>query len=365
MATLADLSSRSHNHFNLIRLLAAAAVLVSHSFPLAGGEQADEPLRASLGLTLGEVAVVTFFCISGFFISMSQDRSHGTLDFCAARALRIFPGLIFVVLSCAFVIGPIFTELSARQYFADPQTWRYVLNNIALVRMQFSLPGVFETNPFPGINGSLWTLFYEALFYVLVGIAGAFGLFHANRRFAAFLLAYAVIYVGFRWLQGESPFAAALERVDATFKWSLPFVIGMALYRYRDKVQLRGVYALPLLALAAMCLKGPGFYEAFVLLWADLTFFVGFSTRTLPFRLGGDYSYGLYVWAFPIQEMIVYLLPGIGPWRLTLLAMPLAILVAIASWHWLEKPCMRLRTALVDQFRGQWQTLFTTPKKPW
>jgi peptidoglycan/LPS O-acetylase OafA/YrhL len=364
MATLADLSSRPHNHFNLIRLLAAAAVLVSHSFPLAGGEQADEPLRASLGLTLGEVAVVTFFCISGFFISMSQDRSHGSLDLVAARALRIFPGLICVVLCCALVIGPIFTVLSTSQYFADSHTWSYVLNNITLARMQFTLPGLFESNPFPGINGSLWTLFYEALFYVLVGVAGALGLFGANRRFSVFITAYVVIYVAFRCLQQTSPLVESLGRVDALFKWSLPFVIGMALYRYRRQVQLRGVYALPLFALAALCLNGSGFYEAFVLLWADLTFCLGFSARTLPFRLGGDYSYGLYVWAFPIQEIVAYLLPGIGPWQMMLLAMPAAILVAMASWHWLEKPCMTWRKALVGRLRTQWPTIFAAPKRP-
>ena len=351
MATLADLSVRRHNHFNLIRLLAAAAVLVSHSFPLAGGEQADEPLRSVLGLTLGEIAVVTFFCISGFFISMSRDRARGSLDYAAARSLRIFPGLMLVVLFSALVIGPAFTQLTAASYFADPQTYTYVLNNIALVHMQFQLPGLFENNPFPGINGSLWTLFYEALFYVLVGIAGEVALFEDNRRFSLFLAAYVVLYIAIKWMQSQAGLPESVGRVDALSRWSLPFVVGMTFYRYRRQIRLRGLYVLPLLAVAALSLGQRYFYEVFVLAWAFLTFYVGFSARRLPIRLGGDYSYGLYVWAFPIQEILAYALPGVGPWRMTLMALPIALLAAAVSWHYLEKPCMAWRGPLLNRLR--------------
>jgi peptidoglycan/LPS O-acetylase OafA/YrhL len=353
MATLADLSVRRHNHFNLIRLLAAAAVLVSHSFPLAGGEQADEPLRSVLGLTLGEIAVVTFFCISGFFISMSQDRARGPLDYAAARALRIFPGLALVVACSAFLIGPVFTELTTADYLADPQTYRYVLNNITLVNMQFQLPGLFENNPFPGINGSLWTLFYEALFYVGVGIAGEMALFEDNRRFSLFLAAYLTIYIAVCWMQNQTGLLESFGRIDALLKWSLPFVVGMTFYRYRHHLHLRGFYLLLLLAMAAVSLNQRYFYEAFVLMWAFLTFYIGFNARPSPIRLGGDYSYGLYVWAFPIQEILAHTLPGIGPWRMTLMALPLTLLAAAASWHCLEKPCMAWRGPLLSRLQGR------------
>lgn len=357
MANLAELSSGRDNHFNLIRLLAAAAVLVSHSFPLAGGEQAGEPLRSNLGMTLGEVAVVTFFCISGFFISMSQDRSRGTVDFFAARALRIFPGLTLVVLVCAFVIGPAFTQLGTAQYLSDPQTYRYVLHNIAL-RTEFQLPGLFQNNPFPGINGSLWTLFYEALLYVLVGVSGVLALFRDNRRFLGLLVIYLTAYIAFQWLQERSDTLAAMGQLDALFKWSLPFVLGMAGYRYRERLHLRGWYAVPLLAIAALCLNRTGFYEAFVLLWTYLVFLAGFSARRLPFKLPGDYSYGLYIWAFPIQEILAHLLPGISPWQMMALAMPLSLVAAALSWHGLEKPCMAMRGGWVERLEAGWPSRF-------
>lgn len=360
MANLAELSSRRDNHFNLIRLLAAAAVLVSHSYPLTGGEHAGEPLQSTLGLALGEVAVVTFFCISGFFISMSQDRARGTLDFFTARALRIFPGLILVVLVCAFVIGPVFTQLSFTQYFSDPQTYRYVLHNIAL-RTEFQLPGLFQDNPFPGINGSLWTLFYEALLYVLVGVGGVWALFRSNRRFLVFLAMYLTAYVAFKWMQERSDMLAAMGQLDALFKWSLPFVVGMAMYRYRQRLHLRAWYALPLLAIAALTLNRPGFYEAFVLLWAYVIFRVGFSTRRAPFTLAGDYSYGLYIWAFPLQEILAHVLPGILPWQMMALAMPLALMAAALSWHGLEKPCMALRGPWVARLQRSWPGLLSRP----
>ena len=116
MNTLGDLASRRNNNFNLIRMLAATAVLVSHSYPLSQGSTAVEPLSGWLGLSLGELAVITFFCVSGFFISLSRDRAPGLIDFVAARCLRIYPGLTLVLLLSVFLIGPIFTTLSTPEY---------------------------------------------------------------------------------------------------------------------------------------------------------------------------------------------------------------------------------------------------------
>ena len=347
MNTLGDLASRRNNNFNLIRMLAATAVLISHSYPLAQGSEAIEPLSNWIGLSLGELAVVTFFCVSGFFISLSRDRAPGSIDFFAARFLRIYPGLTLVLLLSVFLIGPIFTTLGTLEYFRSTAIYSYLGNNVMLFSMKFQLPGVFEDTPWPGINGSLWTLFYEVTLYVLVGGLGAFGFYGKGNRFAGFLLVYAVVYVAFKLLLANTQMLSELHRAQFFFTWSLPFVLGMSLYRYRQHIPHRFIWFLPLAALAAWSYQKPWFFECFVLAWTYLIFYLGFATNTLVDRYNqlGDYSYGVYIYAFPVQEILAHLFKGISPIPMMLAAFPIVLIAAVFSWHFIEKPAMSRRHA--------------------
>lgn len=348
MNTLGDLASRRNNNFNLIRMLAATAVLISHSYPLALGHDAVEPLLDWIGLSLGELAVITFFCVSGFFISLSRDRAGSTTDFFAARFLRIYPGLTLVLLLSVFLIGSVFTTLRASEYFRSGETYGYLTHNLTLFSMKFQLPGVFENNPWPGINGSLWTLFYEVALYVLVGGLGAFAFYSEGRKFAGFLLFYAALYVAFKAMTLNSSLLSDIHRAEFFFTWSLPFVLGMSFYRYRHHIQHRSIGLVPLAALAACTWRTPYFFECFVLAWTYLIFYLGFATHPVIDRYNqlGDYSYGVYIYAFPIQEIVAYLCKGIGPVRMMLLAFPLSLLAAIFSWHLIEKPAMAWRRSV-------------------
>lgn len=361
MNTLGDLACRRNNNFNLIRMLAATAVLISHSYPLALGSSAVEPLSAWLGISLGELAVITFFCVSGFFISLSRDRAPTGLDFFSARFLRIYPGLGLVLLLCVFVIGPIFTTLGTVEYFRSSTIYSYLSNNLMLFSMKFNLPGVFEDNPWPGINGSLWTLFYEVTLYVLVGALGAFAFYSPGRRFAGFLIVYAAVYIAFKFLLGHTTLLNDLHRAQFFFTWSVPFVIGMALYRYRAHVQHRLIWLLPLAALAAWTYHTPWFYECFVLAWSWLIFYLGFASHPLVDRYNrlGDYSYGVYIYAFPVQEILEHQLRGISPIGMMLLAFPIVLVLAMFSWHFIEKPAMARRHGFAAWLGGRFGGLKT------
>jgi peptidoglycan/LPS O-acetylase OafA/YrhL len=356
MNTLGDLASRRNNNFNLIRMLAATAVLISHSYPLALGSTAVEPLSAWLGLSLGELAVITFFCVSGFFISLSRDRAPTHLDFFSARFLRIYPGLTLVLLLCVFLIGPIFTTLGTLEYFRSGATYSYLSNNLMLFSMKFQLPGVFEDNPWPGINGSLWTLFYEVTLYVLVGGLGAFAFYGRGVRFAGFLLVYAIIYIAFKITLANATLLNELHRAQFFFTWSLPFVLGMSLYRYRQHIQHRFVWFLPLAALAALSYQKPWFFECFVAAWTYLIFYLGFATHRVVDRYNqlGDYSYGVYIYAFPVQEILAYQVQGIGPLSMMLVAFPIVLVAAMFSWHFIEKPAMARRHAFAAWLSAAW-----------
>ncbi len=359
MNTLGDLASRRNNNFNLIRMLAATAVLMSHSYPLAQGGTAVEPLSDWLGMSLGELAVITFFCVSGFFISLSRDRASSNLDFFCARFLRIYPGLTLILLLSVFLIGPIFTTLGSLEYFRSSAIYSYLSNNLMLFSMRFQLPGLFEDNPWPGINGSLWTLFYEVMLYVLVGGLGAFAFYGQGRRFAGFLLVYATTYIGFKMLLANTALLDDLQRTQFFFKWSLPFVLGMSLYRYRWHIQHRFVWFLPLAALAAWSYQKPYFFECFVLDWACLIFYLGFATNTLIDRYNqlGDYSYGVYIYAFPVQEVLAYQMKGIGPISMMIIAFPIVLIAAMVSWHFIEKPAMLRRHVIAAQLGASFNGL--------
>lgn len=168
--TLERLMRRNVNRLDFIRFVAALMVIYVHSFPLGQGENVltPEPFQVLLNLDAGTIGVGIFFIISGFLVTASMERSRSTSTYLKARLLRIYPGLLGVVLLSMFLLGPLMTRLSLSSYFTHPDTWGY-LRVLALVKTSYFLPGVFETNVFPyAVNGSLWTLFFETAFYLFV-----------------------------------------------------------------------------------------------------------------------------------------------------------------------------------------------------
>src|SRR3954464_3664915 len=156
------------NNFDALRFWAALAVLWSHSFPITLGAQYPQPLASvSFGQTnLGRVAVAFFFVISGYLITRSFERSRSTWSFVRARALRIMPGLIVVLIAVAFVLGPLVTSIPLHDYFTSSAPYRYVITQ-ASFSGHAELPGVFDRNPVAHANDSLWTLRYEVACYAL------------------------------------------------------------------------------------------------------------------------------------------------------------------------------------------------------
>ncbi len=287
---------------------------MSHSYPIARGKNVLEPLQ-QFGPTLGTIAVWAFFGVSGFLILKSFECR--TLPvFIAGRVQRIFPALIVVSLLSVFLIGPLFTTLPLRDYFAARGTWEYAPRAISLKWVTFALPGVFATNPYPAVNGPLWTLYYEVFCYVTLALAGLSGLL---KRFPLFLLLCAIAYI-----IGRDTLYAPL---------CVAFVTGMVAYRYRDSIPAWAIlipWAIALITTAAM----PAAVAA-TGLWLS-------GLRAIPFTRG-DYSYGLYIYGWPVQEILVHEMPWLSPTQLTLLALPTSLLCAVISWHLVEGPAMRAK----------------------
>jgi peptidoglycan/LPS O-acetylase OafA/YrhL len=175
---------REQNHFNLIRMIAASSVIISHSGNLSLSWDTPDPLYSLIGIDLGATAVLAFFAISGYFISLSFERRTSNSAFLLARVTRIIPALLVVSLACAFLIGPLFTDHPLGAYFSDKSVWLYPLKNISLVGILYAigLPGVFMHNPTPNIvNGPLWTLLFEGACYAGLFLIGVLGLLRRER----------------------------------------------------------------------------------------------------------------------------------------------------------------------------------------
>lgn len=337
--TLEQAMAASGDNLLLLRLLAASAVIYGHSYAICGIPGAQDHIsRLGYGLYSGSIAVQVFFAISGFLVTGAWLRRPDLAFFLRSRVLRIVPAYLACLAISALVLGTVLTELPRAQYLADPATWRYIWKNLAFsVEMVWTLPGVFVHNPLPNtVNGSLWTLVVEARVYVWLALFGLLGLLDRRERFfyAAALLA-AALY---------APFALPMMPMDEFLRLGGFFLAGSAFYRFRDVIPFHGAIA-PLLIVATVLARGSDwFMPLYGLGLCYGVFWFAYGPRfLLGFNRLGDYSYGVYLWGFPIQQVVAMLLPVPTPTRITLIALPCAIVAGVLSWHLIEKPMLRFK----------------------
>jgi len=337
-------------------MLAATAVLVSHAYPLALGEGTPEPLYSTLGMSLGTLAVLTFFATSGYFISKSFYNKRSHFDFVIARILRIYPGLFVVLLISVAILGPIFTKLNLIEYFSSRETLLYIPRNIRLWPLQYDLPGVFNDNPYPNaVNGSLWTLIYEVACYAMVAIVATLSKANNRRGFIVFLIAFAAFYIAALPTLNNHPHE--LTTLRNIHHLALPFVLGMALFEFRKIAPLRLDVATALIVASIVSYGYPWFRELFILAWSYGIFYLGFleSKRLMAYNNLGDYSYGAYIYGFPVQQIVASLCKGCTPLVMMAWSVPITILLAMLSWHFVEERALAQRSILTTYLKHRRQ----------
>ena len=343
--TLGLLATGRDNNLNLLRAAAATGVLVSHAWPIALGEGTVQPLQRLTGFTLGSLCVFVFFVISGFLIAGSWSRRPEPVRFTLARALRLMPGLAVSLVLVAFVMGPLVTDLSPAAYAADPGLWSFLARNLTLALPQYTLPGVFETNPYPTVEGSIWTLVHEAACYVGVLGAGLAGLM-APRRLPLALAAFALVWAATLTVEDALP-----GKVADLHGLALPFALGVTAWALRDRLPLSAALAAAGLlgALAVSRLDPAGAGGALSLVaWCAALGYASLWAAYVPdgwvrgYNRLGDYSYGIYIYAFPLQGLAVWLWGPMNPWTNIALALPLTIVPSVLSWHLVERPALEL-----------------------
>lgn len=328
------------NSFDFIRFFAAAMVVFSHSFALVG---LGEPLIG--GNTFGGTAVWIFFILSGFLIAASWDQYPRLNVFLAKRALRIFPGLAVMIILTIVVCGLFYTSLSLVDYITNTSTITY-LNNILLYNNQFSLPGVFTDNPFPkSVNGSLWTLAYEFTMYLTVAIIGIFNIYRkigiVKIWAGLFVLQAIILIIG----SDKFDFSIFYIRFDRIVMLALMFMSGVMYHKLRKKIELRtsfGFIALILyLTIVTLLPDITSLAAATLLVYA--IFALGSNRALSSFGRYGDFSYGIYIYSFPIQQMLVASLGLSEPYMLFALALPISTVFAALSWWFVESKALKLK----------------------
>ncbi|HZI14593.1 MAG TPA: acyltransferase [Myxococcus sp.] len=333
----ACLDSR-RNNLDFLRFAAASGVLFSHAFPLGEGKGTAEPLNAFTHgqLSLGRLCVAVFLIISGVLITHSWERTPDLARFTWARVLRIFPGLATALVLSTLVLGVGFTTLPPREYLASPDTYLYVLRNFTLYQPQWDLPGVFDSNVYPGaVNGSLWTLRFEVGFYLLTLALGLTGQLHKR-----------MVAVG--WV-GAAVASSITGRLGFWPELYLYFGGGVGLYLWRDRLRMSPWLALASVAAWVVSARlGYGLRIATGLFGAYVVLYLAFlpAGRLADFGRRGDFSYGLYLYAFPVQQSVTALLGGPTPWWVNAaVSFPVVVLLAALSWHWVEKPALSFKSS--------------------
>jgi peptidoglycan/LPS O-acetylase OafA/YrhL len=340
IARLGDAAQGRINNVRVLRHVAAAMVIVFHCFALTARPDLDPLHRVVPGATLGTLGVQVFFVLSGFLVTQSFVAHPRLRAFAASRALRIYPALVAATLVTVALAG-VTSTLPIGDYLAHPDTRRYLWRTATGLAGTDLLPGAYAHNPYPRApNGSLWTLPIEIRLYVAIGIAGTLGIL--ARRAAATLAGVVALAL---LVHAPWPLSLAFDAI-ASHTLVMLFVLGALAHAWRARLPLS--LAAGAAALVLYVALPPGFWRtgATPFLVAYLTLVAAYHPRLVMPRLarGADLSYGLYVYAFPIQQTLLALVPGLGPWSLCAATVPPVAAAAALSWFALERPALALKS---------------------
>lgn len=348
--------AKHQNNFNIIRMVAACLVLLSHSFSLSG---LAEPLRDSLGVTWGSIAVDVFFVTSGYLVTGSILRGGNVRNFLISRFLRIFPGLWVAVTLTTLACSVWFTTYSFVEFWSQWPSWRYLIKNTLLLLpqgLQWTLPGTLVGVPWDkgggaALNGSLWTLPVEVKMYLYLVVGYTICRLVANRanrhtwtiericKFATLTIAAILLAVDL--------YSSLLGNHVLVLHMGTMFFTGGALNAMKVKFKKTWPIATAMLVAVILAAQaGTGwFMPIYILTLPCIVLSIAYAPTPLLYGYNrlGDYSYGVYIYAFPVQQWSAYLIKGIGPWEMTAISIPIVLVLAMLSWNLVEKRALAFK----------------------
>jgi peptidoglycan/LPS O-acetylase OafA/YrhL len=334
------------NNFHFLRLVFALLVVITHSYSLSGSSTRDYLTQITEGqVSFSFIGLSGFFIISGYLVFQSLTRSKNLLDYFKKRALRIFPAL-FVVLLLTVLLGYFVYEADFHSYLMEESVWTYLPRNLSLVKGQGIINGIFTHNPYnPTINGSLWSLLYEFSFYFALA-----ALYFFKRPAQIWLVATTLIgllvgrlfwypeLIGYNFILESR---LVLEFAPFFFYGSL-----LALLKFENmNGKWRRLLAVLFISLLAFLIILKVFDQAKFFILPLLVILL--ALEPMPFinravdKLG-DISYGVYIYAFPIQQTLMHFFK-LTSLELMAASLILSCLFGYGSWHWIEKWALRYK----------------------
>lgn len=334
---------RLHNNYDFLRVFAALCITFTHSFNLLAQNDLEPLIKISSGkFDFSFIGLCIFFSISGYLVTKSSATSVSFKNFAWKRFLRIQPVLIILCLATVFILGPLYTILNTLDYFRFLSTWTYFRNILPVFGAQFQLPGVFIHNADLGVNGSLWTLVLEERLYCIVGLFMLLGI-KKSKWFV-----YAIVFLNVVFL-ANSLYAEhqMLPYLNKYFiQYALMFLNAGALYYLRIPFEKYAVTFFSAgLLLSLLILQN----ESLLFLWIIIlpVTILGFAYIKSPLNKTGkygDFTYGIYIFSFPIQQALIQQFSGaLKPLQLFAITLLLSVPLSVLSWHLLEKRCLNYK----------------------
>lgn len=329
----AHIGSR-RNSLDLIRLISASLVIIGHSYAIVGSGT-DPMARWNGSVYTGLFALHVFFFISGLLVTNSFLHKPDIVRWLFSRVLRIFPALCVCLVLTVFVLGALTTTLPRVQYLTNNKTWDYFLGNLLLLRTRYFLPGVFTGGVQKAVNGPLWSLYLEVRLYLCAAVL--LWIFRGRPRqwltAALGVVAIVGMVIPRSWL-----FVFGESQMHITC--SVLFLLGALCALWSDKVLISALWLAVIFLAANSYARTPAFPPLFLIFTCYFVLYFGFSKVLSAIHLPGDYSYGIYIYGWPVQQLMAQYFPHWSPPWNAASSFAVAAGVAALSWHLIEKPSL-------------------------
>jgi peptidoglycan/LPS O-acetylase OafA/YrhL len=322
-----------------MRFCLASFVVFWHTVNTTYGNDFEKSVWLSHWRVLVGPIVPVFFALSGFLVAGSLERCRTVMGFLFLRIIRIFPALIVEIIVSAFLLGPILTTYKISKYFSDPTFFSYLANCVGDVH--YLLPGLFAQNALPfTVNGQLWTVPFELECYIVLCILAFVGITQRKWLFLATVIVLQILSA-YKYFFG----ADTVDVVVGGRILVVCFLVGVLFYNFREFIPYNKWMFLICLCLIVILfsMHRGDYFIAFPIVYC--TVYLGtMNPRRIWLLETGDYSYGIFLYGFPIQQSVVALgLAPLNPWLNLLISYLTVLALAVVSWHLWEKHMLNLR----------------------
>lgn len=326
-----------NNNLTLIRIFLSCMVIYYHSYALTGNDPNRDIVKSLFSITSsGGLAVSIFFFISGMLVCNSYIKNEDPIKFLLSRVFRVIPALFIVLFFTVFIVAPIVTNVSLSVYFSEKSNYFYIVNNL-MMSTRYYLLGVFEGNHYKSaVNGSLWTLKWEVVCYLFLWCFGMINVLK-NRYVSSFFCIFLILssLLKLEWL------VSLLGDNVGLLYLPMYFSIGCLFSIWKDRINI-SLYTVSGLLLLSFLLRNSVFFIIFfyVSVFSVVVFFA--STKIVrSFNVNVDSSYGIYIYGFLIQQLLVHYFPDMIFYVNALLSITICLMLGYLSFKYIEEPSIR------------------------